>query len=102
VVHYLVRYLIKFYFNFSPSLPAHLRKSRIDDIMERVMGNIREGHRGSNTKLVKHSLLLLRGIFEFVKDEDKSYYPSDAPFTYKVKVEVKYLSNLYRFDIGEN
>ena len=70
--------------------------------MERVMGNIREGYKGSNTRLVRHSLLLLRGIFEVVKEDDRSYYPSDAPFSYKVKVEVRYLSNLYRFDIGEN
>ena len=102
VLHYLNRYFIKFYFFFAPNLTLQMRKSRIDDVMGRLMEHIRGSYAKGNYRIVKHSLELLRGIFELVKEDERVYYQTETPSPYKAKIDVKYLANSYRFEISEN
>lgn len=73
-MQYLNRYIIKFYFNLSPALSEHLRKSRIDAIMEKIIHNIKES-KPLDTRILKNSLLLLKSIFELVKEEELYFHP---------------------------
>ena len=41
--------------------------------MEKIMENIRGGYAKGNYKVVKHSLDLLRAIFELVKEDKYNY-----------------------------
>lgn len=50
-----------------------LKKSRIDEIMEKIIGNIKDTNLNENARIVRHSLSLLKFIFELVKEEEKYY-----------------------------
>ena len=66
------------------------------------MENIKGGYSKGNYKLVKHSLELLRVIFELVKDDEKYCGSVENPTVYRVKLDIKYLGNTYRFEMSEN
>jgi hypothetical protein len=78
------------------------KKARIDDLMTRIMNNIKGSYAQHNFKLVKHSLELLRCTFQLVKEDDQYYMQCDNPSPYKVKIDVKYMNISHRFEVSEN
>ena len=73
----LNEHIIYFYFYFSQNMEANLCKGRIDEIMERILVNVRERHKEKNSRLLRSYIRLLKSIIEFycepeVKEMGKS------------------------------
>jgi hypothetical protein len=45
--------------------------------MEKLIKDIKDGFATNNLRLMKSSLLLLKHIFEFVKEDERSYYMNE-------------------------
>ena len=83
--------LLSLHFYFTPSLSTHLRNTRVEELMRRVIRYLTSSYREGNTRLLKHSLILLKWVLELLKEERVHVSErSGTAITAKIKIHIYY------------
>ncbi len=65
----LSKMIIIFNFNYHESMNFPAKKSKVVNLMIKLEKHIKDGFKKGNSKLMRHSLILLKDIVDLVKEK---------------------------------
>ena len=96
----LSKLILSFHMNFHENIDFKTKKVKILSLLNRVEKHIKDGFKKGNLKLMKHSLIILKDLIDFVKEKKSiDYEPlqtNNQPF-FKTIIKVQYENN--KFDL---